>query len=92
MTTKRVHVLVGGQVQGVGYRNSARAETARLGLHGWVRNRDDGSVELEAEGEAAAVDALLAWARRGPDSARVESASVRVVTLTGADQGFAILR
>jgi acylphosphatase len=68
----RVHVLVSGLVQGVFYRQSAVDEARRLGLAGWVRNCPDGRVELEAEGERARLEALVAFCRRGPPAARVE--------------------
>jgi acylphosphatase len=58
-------------VQGVGYRYSLQHEAARRGLTGWVRNRRDGSVEAVVQGSQDAVDALTAWARRGPPAARV---------------------
>jgi acylphosphatase len=62
---------VRGRVQGVGFRASAAHEARRLGVDGWVRNRPDGSVELEARGGPAAVDALCAWLAQGPRGARV---------------------
>ncbi len=62
-----------GLVQGVGFRYALAREAGRLGLAGWVRNRRDGSVEAAVEGPAAAVEALAAWASRGPPSARVDS-------------------
>jgi acylphosphatase len=48
-----------------------RMEAERLGVTGWVRNRSDGSVEAVVQGSPAAVDAIVAWARRGPELARV---------------------
>jgi len=62
---------VTGRVQGVGYRYFARGHARSLGLRGWVRNRFDGSVELHAEGPAAALDALEALLRQGPPHADV---------------------
>lgn len=64
---------VAGRVQGVFFRASTRDEARRLGLTGWVRNREDGGVELVACGVAGAVDALEQWLWQGPPSAKVES-------------------
>jgi acylphosphatase len=68
----RVHAVVSGRVQGVWYRESCRREAERLGVGGWVRNRPDGRVEIEAEGPRPAVDALLTWATHGPPRAIVD--------------------
>jgi acylphosphatase len=68
----RVHLLVSGVVQGVSFRAYAADEARRLGLAGWVRNLPDGRVEAEAEGARAAVEALVAWCRRGPPAAQVD--------------------
>jgi acylphosphatase len=58
--------VVHGSVQGVGFRWSCSREAERLGVRGWVRNRPDGTVEAVAEGDAAAVEELVAWLRHGP--------------------------
>jgi acylphosphatase len=63
--------LIAGKVQGVFFRQSTRLEAERLGLHGMARNLPNGSVEVIAHGEAAAVDALRAWLAHGPSQARV---------------------
>lgn len=73
-TVKRLEIR--GLVQGVGYRWSMAAQAKRLGIRGWVRNRRDGSVEATVAGSPEAVDQLLGWARRGPDSAVVEAVDV----------------
>ncbi len=63
--------VVTGLVQGVFFRDSTRREAVRLGLAGWVRNRADGSVEVLAQGPAAAVDRLAAFLSHGPPRATV---------------------
>jgi acylphosphatase len=70
---RTVRMVVRGRVQGVGYRFAALAEAERLAITGWVRNRADGSVEVLAQGPGEAIDALLAWTRRGPPAAKVQS-------------------
>lgn len=74
MVTK--HITVRGNVQGVGYRMSMLYAAKRLGLTGWVRNRQDGSVEAMAQGTEADVDAFIDWAHQGPELARIESVDV----------------
>lgn len=58
-------------MQGVGFRFSAQRKAQELGLTGWVRNLPDGRVEAELEGDNDAVQAMIAWCRKGPALARV---------------------
>jgi acylphosphatase len=67
-----IHAIVHGHVQGVSFRYYAAKEAARLGLRGWVRNLPDGTVELKAEGDPAALDAFVSWLHHGPPAARVD--------------------
>jgi acylphosphatase len=67
----RRRIVVDGHVQGVWFRASADREAARLGIAGSAENRYDGRVELVAEGDRAAVDRFIAWARSGPPRAVV---------------------
>ena len=69
----RTRIIVTGRVQGVGFRASCGREAKRLGLAGSVRNLADGSVEVVAEGDEAAVESLIDWCRVGPTFARVQS-------------------
>ncbi|HET6437792.1 MAG TPA: acylphosphatase [Anaeromyxobacter sp.] len=72
----RVHVVVKGRVQGVGFRYTTVDQARRLGVFGWVRNAQDGTVEAEAEGERAAVEALVRFLHRGPPGAFVEDVAI----------------
>ena len=70
---RRLHAVVRGRVQAVGFRQFVWSRAARLGVAGWVRNGDDGrSVEVEAEGPADALERLLEILREGPFGARVD--------------------
>jgi acylphosphatase len=88
---KRLHVWVSGTVQGVYFRESARAEAERRGVAGWVRNLPDGRVEAVFEGPALAAEAMVDWCRRGPPNAAVEGIEAREEEPRG-DAGFAVLR
>lgn len=70
------HLTITGRVQGVGYRYYMQRKAHELGVTGWVRNRRDGSVEAMVQGSADAVESLVAWARRGPDSAAVSAVKI----------------
>jgi acylphosphatase len=69
----RLHVLVRGRVQGVGFRWFVRETARELGLAGWVRNRPDGTVEVAAEGSANLLDQLRRELLQGPPGAVVAS-------------------
>jgi acylphosphatase len=72
----RRRVIVRGLVQGVFFRDSTRRLAQRHGVSGWVANRADGAVEAVFEGEADAVERLVAFSRKGPRGAEVKSVEV----------------
>ena len=77
--TRRARLRVSGRVQGVCYRASTQERARALGLSGWVRNAPDGAVEIDAQGQAAQLDALIAWCHQGPPAARVDDVQVEWV-------------
>ena len=79
MVTKRI--FVEGMVQGVGFRFHTQKQALAMGVRGWVRNLDDGRVEVLAQGPSAAVKPLMEWLRRGPQRARVDK-------LTESDEDY----
>jgi DNA ligase D-like protein (predicted 3'-phosphoesterase) len=84
-----VRARVRGSVQGVGFREATVRRAERLGLAGWVRNAEDGSVAVHAEGEGAAVEELVSFLGEGPRAARVEEVEVERVRAEGHEQ-FAV--
>lgn len=76
MATTRRRVVVHGDVQGVGFRDSVRRRAASRGVCGWVCNRGDGAVEAVFEGDREAVESLVEFTRAGPPSADVSRVDV----------------
>ncbi|MGB8957427.1 MAG: acylphosphatase [Candidatus Aminicenantales bacterium] len=86
----RVRVLIDGRVQGVAYRFYAEKHAARFGITGWVRNLEDGRVEVLAEGSSDDLAAFLERLKAGPSLARVEGFDVRREPPTGEFRDFRI--
>ena len=82
--------IVSGRVQGVGFRYFTQDAARREGLHGYVINRDDGTVEALAEGEAEALERFERTLRRGPSRSRVEQVLVDTTEPTGSNERFVI--
>lgn len=74
---ERLHVLISGRVQGVGFRYATAREAERLGLNGWVRNCPNGRVEAEFEGVRESLERMLAWCNHGPAYAAVDDVTVQ---------------
>jgi len=82
--------IIRGRVHGVGFRVFTEAVARREGIHGWVRNLPDGSVETVAEGDSEALERFERAMRHGPSSARVDSVDVEHDVPTIRDTGFTI--
>jgi acylphosphatase len=85
--TARAHVTISGRVQGVGFRYSTLERARSRDVAGWVRNNPDGTVDAVFEGSPEAVEALIAWCRRGPSGARVDDVRVELEAPSG-ERGF----
>ncbi|MGM5484999.1 MAG: acylphosphatase [Nanobdellota archaeon] len=69
---RRYHVWIYGRVQGVNFRFSTMKEARKLGINGWVRNNEDGSVETVIEGQEENIDNMLNFLKKGPSLAKVD--------------------
>ena len=85
---ERVHLIISGDVQAVGFRFTAIEVARDLGLVGWVRNNPDGTVEIVAEGPKEKLENLITWAKSGPFLAKVENVKVDWEQATGEFSGF----
>jgi acylphosphatase len=85
---ERFHAVVRGNVQGVGFRYFIQRKARQLGLRGWVRNNDDGTVELVAEGPRPDLEQLMMAAEEGPRTARVQRVEVQWSSATGGLDAF----
>ncbi len=86
---KAVRAVVSGAVQGVGFREATVRRAGELGVLGWVRNEEDGTVRVHAEGPEEAVDGLLAFLREGPPGAKVEDVAAEATKVEKHEQ-FAV--
>jgi acylphosphatase len=89
---RRVRFFVVGLVQGVGFRAATEREAQRLELTGFVRNRRDGAVEGEAQGDDESVLAFAAWLRQGPPWSRVDQLELVDLPAIGGERGFDLRR
>src|SRR6185369_9401854 len=86
---RAIRAEVRGRVQGVGFRETTVRRAGELGALGWVRNADDGGVQVHAEGEDEAVAELIAFLRQGPPGAAVDEVTIEEVKVEGHEQ-FAV--
>lgn len=87
----RVHCVISGDVQGVGFRSWVREKALELGLTGWVKNREDGAVEVVAEGQEEKLEELIEACHRGPEVAWIERVGVTREEAAGEFVGFEVV-
>lgn len=88
---KRIHGIISGDVVGVGLRSWVRKVAVDNHLNGWVKNREDKTVELVAEGEQEGLEKLIATCKRGPDVAWVERVDIQWSKATGEFVNFEVI-
>ncbi len=88
----RLHAIVRGRVQGVGFRYFVKDAAERLGLTGWTRNQLDNTVEVMAEGNQSQLDSLLAELRKGPPASQVADVDANYSDATGEFARFEVRR
>ena len=76
MKQQRVHLLVGGKVQGVFFRQALKVIAKNNNVLGWVRNLKDGHVEAVLEGDNKSINSVIEWTRIGPANSRVDDIEV----------------
>jgi len=77
-------MLISGHVQGVFFRKTTKQKADELGITGWVRNTDDGNVEIHAEGSPEVLEQFQSWCRKGPPAARID----QVQSMDVPEEGF----
>ncbi len=88
---RRVRVKIYGRVQGVFFRANTKRLADEVGVKGWIRNCEDGTVEAVFEGEDKAVEKMIKWCHKGPPLARVEKVKVNEEKFKGEFKDFRII-
>ena len=89
---QRARLTISGRVQGVGFRAWGLTTATNLGLQGWIRNLENGSVEILCEGEQGAVEKMIAACGQGPQFAKVTDVEVESLEFIGDLKEFRIAR
>ena len=90
MVQKRVHIFVNGRVQGVFFRQATKVIAIKNNVTGWVRNLDDGRVEILIEGDDKCIDSVIAWCDCGPANSRVDDIQINYENYLGSFENFEV--
>ena len=90
MVLKQIHIFVTGRVQGVFFRQSTKVIAIKNNVNGWVRNLDDGRVEIVAEGEESNINSFTDWCKTGPANSRVDEFELSEENSTGEFKNFEV--
>lgn len=84
----RAHAIISGKVQGVFFRMETQKTAEKEGVSGWVRNKQDGTVEAVFEGDKNSVDSVIEWCKQGPPGSRVDDVNIEWETYSGEFKDF----
>ncbi|PIR70606.1 MAG: acylphosphatase [Candidatus Niyogibacteria bacterium CG10_big_fil_rev_8_21_14_0_10_42_19] len=87
---KRANINIIGIVQGVNFRHEVKNHANRLGITGWIKNENNGSLSMVVEGEEEKLEHLIDWCKSGPSFARVKDVEVKFDEATGEFKNFEI--
>ena len=90
MVQKQIHIFVTGRVQGVFFRQSTKVMAIKNNVKGWVRNIDDGRVEIVAQGETQDIDNLAHWCKTGPANSRVDEFELSEENISDEFENFEV--
>ncbi len=90
MSLMQIHIFITGRVQGVFFRQSTRVMAIKNNVNGWVRNLDDGRVEIVAQGQEQDIDNLTNWCRTGPANSRVDEFEQKEESITEEFENFEV--
>jgi acylphosphatase len=88
---KRVRIVVSGLVQGVFFRLNTKRKAQELGICGWVKNRNDGTVEMMCEGPEKKIIIMIDWCKKGPEGSLVSNTEIKWENYTGEFKAFQII-
>ena len=90
MSLMQIHIFITGRVHGVFFRQSTRVMAIKNNVNGWVRNLDDGRVEIVAQGQEQDIDNLTNWCRTGPANSRVDEFEQKEESITEEFENFEV--
>jgi acylphosphatase len=88
MTAK--HILIKGKVQGVFFRKNTKQVATDLNINGWVKNTDDGDVEILAQATEHAIEEFIHWCKQGPPKADVKGVEIKDINVDDDVKSFSI--
>lgn len=87
---QQVHLFISGFVQGIGFRQFVKSHAQELGLTGWVKNTQDGGVEIIAQGKKESLDQLVMFCKKGPPLSKITDISARFENVRKPFSGFVV--